>query len=422
MATNERINVRRVEGPTEDARQTAASLGLDTHREVVPVRVFEQGGRMMLDGVLPIRVLTRVLTRNAATKGTTAAKALDANNRPEDPAHRKAIERYLRYATAENRPYIMPSLTLNCTRDVTVFVPNDDHRPITGYAVLPDEAAIYITDGQHRFLAIKNVYDELRGTAAGDRFANDSIPFMMTIENDTEQVHQDFADAGRTKPLPTSLLAVYDVRQPGNRAVMKIANDVNLFKGRVDATSSTLSINSPYLFLVNQVRQFVKSSLTGNATSSEVAFATQAESVLGNEIAFERWTMARIAFLNVASTLIPDWAEISTLSVPGGADGAEVLSKMKEIRGRRNVGLTAAFLVTLGLVSYDVLKDATSGAATYCQLEEGLTRKLEPLKDVDWSRAAEAWQGNLVVEDRIRTQTPAINAAAKVLKDILDEK
>ncbi len=419
MQINTGVDLRKVEGTVEDARQRAISLATDSHREVLPVRVFTQGGRLMLDGVLPIRVLTRVLARNAAPKGSPAAKALDHNNRPEDPAHRKAIERYLRRATEKNDRYLIPALTLNCTRDVSVFVPADSYTPITGYAVLPDEAAIYITDGQHRFLAIKNVADDLRGTSAGERFVNDSVPVMMTIESDQEQVHQDFADAGRTKPLPTSLLAVYDVRQPGNRAVMKLSNEVVLLKSRVDATSSTLSINSPYVFLINQVRQFVKSSLTGKATTGEAAFGTQAESVLGNPAAFDRWTTSRIAFLDVATKLIPDWSEICGLSAPGGEDAPEVLSKMKTIRARKNVSIAAAFLVALGLVSYEVLTDATSGAVDYSQMCQELTQKLQPLEEVNWDRSAEIWQGNLVVDDRIRTQTPAINEAAKKLKALL---
>ena len=145
--------------------------------------------------------------------------------------------------------FIIPPLTLNSTDSVEIMVPEGNYTPTTGYAVFPDEASVHITDGQHRYLAIRQAVDDLRGTPNGDNFMRVGVPFMMTVESDLNQVHQDFADAGRTKPLPSSLLAVYDTRQPANRAVMELGEQVKLLKGRIDATSSTLSLNSPFVFL-----------------------------------------------------------------------------------------------------------------------------------------------------------------------------
>ncbi len=71
-----------VAGNSDDARSHAAAIAADTNCEIVPVRVFEQGGRAMLSGVLPVRILTRILDHNAAPKGAAAAKALNARNRP----------------------------------------------------------------------------------------------------------------------------------------------------------------------------------------------------------------------------------------------------------------------------------------------------------------------------------------------------
>ena len=272
------LNIKHVPGSSEDARIRALTVASDTNREVVSVRVFEQGGRTMVTGVLPIRVITRILSYNAAQKGVAASRALNAGNRPVDPAHVKTIAAYLLRAIEKEENYIIPSLTLNSTGNVEVYVPEGEYTPTTGFAVFPDEAAVHITDGQHRYLAVQQVVNQLRGTPPSEKFMRAGVPVMMTIESDLNQVHQDFADAGRTKPLPSSLLAVYDTRQPANAAVMEIGVKVKLLNARIDATSSTLSVNSPFVFLVNQVRQFVKSSLTGSPTVSETAFANQAES------------------------------------------------------------------------------------------------------------------------------------------------
>ena len=376
----------------------------------------------MLSGALPIRVLTRILDYNSADKGSTAAKALNARNRPVASEHVRTIADYLRNAVKNRDNYIIPPLTLNSTRDVEIVIPDNDASVNTGYAVFPDEAAVHITDGQHRYLAIRKVVDELRGTEDGEEFMRASVPIMMTIESDVGQVHQDFADAGRTKPLPSSLLAVYDSRQPANAALLEICERVKLFDGRIDATSSTLGSGSQFIFLVNQIRQFVKSSLTGNATSSESGFAKQAEAAITNADARERWITSRVAFLNVMTDIIDDWKELSELPKPGGPDSAEVLAKTKAIRAQQRVPLTAAFLNALGVVSHSVLEDATSDNVDQPQLEDRLRDRLGPLKQVNWNRSAKIWDGNLVVDGRIRTQTPAIKAAAANLAALLIEE
>ena len=419
LTTKAEANLKSVPGTSDDARSRAAAVAAETNREIVPVRVFDQGNRTMLSGVLPVRVLTRVLQHNESTKGSTAAKALHARNRPVATEHVRSIKSYLLNAIDRKERYIIPPVTLNSTGSVEIMVPEGGYTPTTGYAIFPDEASVHITDGQHRYLAIGQVVDELRGTPEGDRFMRTGIPFMMTIESDLNQTHQDFADAGRTKPLPSSLLAVYDTRQPANRAVMELGERVKLLQGRIDATSSTLSVNSPFIFLVNQIRQFVKASLIGSPTVSEQAFASSAENTLAIPESYKRWVQSRIAFLNVMTEIIDDWRELSELSQPRGADAAEVLVRTKEIRGKKCVSMAAAFLNAIGVVSYGLLKNVTSEDVDQDRLESDLLVRMEPLRHVDWNRSADIWKGNLVIDGRIRTQTPAIKTAAGKLMELL---
>ena len=419
LTTKAETSLKFVPGTYEDARDRAAAIAAETNREIVPVRVFDQGNRTLLCGVLPVRVLTRVLEHNASTRGTAAARALNIRNRPVAADHVRAIKAYILNAIEKQENFIIPPLTLNSTDSVEIMVPEGNYTPTTGYAVFPDEASVHITDGQHRYLAIRQAVDDLRGTPNGDNFMRVGVPFMMTVESDLNQVHQDFADAGRTKPLPSSLLAVYDTRQPANRAVMELGEQVKLLKGRIDATSSTLSLNSPFVFLVNQIRQFVKTSLTGSPTVSEQSFASSAGNTLAIPESYNRWVQSRVAFLDVMTEIIDDWRELAELSQPGGADAAEVLAKTKAIREQKRVSMTAAFLNALGVVSYEVLKDATSEDVDQDKLKGDLRTTLEPFRHVDWERSSDIWEGNLVSEGRIRTQTPVIKAAAGKLLELL---
>ena len=417
--SQERTQIVQVPGVLEDARQKATSIAIETHREPSPVRIFKQGDRDMISGVLPVRVLTRILYYNSADKGETAGKALTATNRPVIKDHWMAFASYLTKALEKGEPFIIPPLTLNSTGTLQIYVPDGHEATNSGYAVLPDEMSIHITDGQHRFIGIKKVAEDTRGTPHGDRFMNTGVPFMMTIEANTNQVHQDFADAGRTKALPPSLLAVYDTRQPANAAVMSIIDNVPLLKDRVDATSTSVGKSSPFVFLVNQVRQFVKHSLTGSTGTNETSFAEQAAAAMTNQESRDRWIRSRVAFLNVMTEIVPDWNEVAQLSPPGGSDAATVLQRTKEIKLKQNVPLNGAFLTTLGLLSHAVLRDITSTNIGEVETMEYLREVLEPLNGIDWSRNGPIWDENIVTGGKIRTQAPAVKAASQKMLEKL---
>ncbi len=407
--------IHEVEGTADAAKLRAQEIALDTHHEVLPVRVFRQGPRTVLSGVLPIRVLCRVLQYHATDKGTTAADAVNTLNRPVIREHVRVIEEYLLRAIQKNDKFIIPGMTLNATKGIEVYLPRGMAGAVTGYAVLPDEAALQITDGQHRFLAIRNVVDKMRGTEEGDRFMNDGVPIMITVEEDLSQIHQDFADAGKTKPLPPSLLSVYELRQPSNKAVFELCNKVPLFKERIDATSKNLSILSSWLFLVNQVRQYVKTGLTGTPSLPDPAFAKHAQDAISDPSAFNRWVERQVIFLKVLTDIIPEWKKIADLPKPKGPEGDKVYAAMKEIRATRSVSLSAAALNALGLLSFRVLKDLEDVKTG--SLEVTLVQTLEPLRSISWDRSDAFWQGNIVEGDKIKTQTPNIKAAAQKLID-----
>ena len=418
MNANEPLIIR--EGNTsEDAAIKAYRIAMETHREAVPVQIFKQGKREIICGALPVRVIKRLLKYNATTKGTTAESAISTTNRPVDKNHVKAITTYLTNALETGENYILPPLTLNATGGMTIVVPQGDSEIKSGFAILPDETGVLITDGQHRFLAIEQVANDKVGTTEGNEFMNASVPIMMTIGSQPNQMHQDFADAGKTKALPPSLLAVYDTKQPANHAVMEICENLPLMKGRVDATSNSLRKGSELIFLVNQVRQFVKHSLTGTS-ANEQRFAEEAKAAMTNPESRERWIKSRIAFLKVITELIPDWNEIAQLSPPGGADSARTLERTKEIKQRENVPLNGAFLTALGLVSYEVLKEVTGASKDEPELIDEIRKRLEPLKEIDWARSAQIWDGNIVTGGKIRTQGSAVKAASEKMLKLLD--
>jgi len=174
-------------------------------------------------------------------------------------------------------------------------------------------------------------------------------------------------------------MAIFDVRQPGNQVVHQLIDRVPVLTDRVDASAATLSKNSPYMFLVNQVRQFVKSSISGTPALSDPVFAKTSATVLTNGGAFESFIASRAIFLRVASEIIPEWKRIAALPVPTGPRGTETLAEMKIIREKGAVSLTASFLNTLGMVSNTVL--GRIGDFEPEALEYQLEDQLRPLRE-----------------------------------------
>ena len=405
----------------EDAERLAHRDAADSSLEMLPVKMFRQGSRNMASGALPIRALTRILYSNPVIRRGSLPSDLHSSNRPMDPKHVRSIKEYLKGSIRSGGSYIIPPVTVNAfPQDVRVYFPRGKNLT-TGFVVLPPRQSIRITDGQHRVQAIVETVEDLRreGVLAVDEFENDGVPMVITWEADEDQVHQDFADASKTKALPKSMIAVYDARHPANRAVMELMRNVPLFVGRIDTMSTTLSKISGYLFLANQVRQFVKAKLSGKPSMSEEPFSRMADEQLADAEAYRRWVDQTGAYLTVLTDLIPQWSEIAKFPTPRGDRGPEANTKMRALKAEGWVSISAAGLNALGLLGYKLFSESELAGSR--NLEADLRMSLAPIRDIDWSRGAEIWQGNLVQEGRIKTQTGSISRAVEKLWASLDQ-
>ncbi len=138
---------------------------------------------------------------------------------------------------------------------------------------------------------------------------------MITIEDDLGQIHQDFADCSKTKALPKSQLAAYDRRNPANGLVLDLIDRCDIFKGKIDSTSKTLSVKSANLFLTNQVRQMVKELLVGDYALADIVFKFKAKELLGSseDPRYTRELDQFIEFVTRVTAAIPVWKEIADL-------------------------------------------------------------------------------------------------------------
>lgn len=364
----------------DEAGQAASRESVNSSSMQFPVVVFEQGSRLNMSGAFPIKFIRTQLASKSAQKKGSVTDAVESLNRPAMKDHIEAISRYLVDNVADT--YILPPLTLNVKEPLTLFTTKSSSRIKLGYLIVPITATLSITDGQHRFLAAQDAYVKL-DEALRTRFDGDGIAVMITCESDTSQIHQDFADCSKTKPIPPSLLAVYDRRNPANLMVLDLIEKCPLFTNKIDSTSKNLSKKSPALFLTNQVRQLVKTLLVGAWAMGDDDFYSCVLNLLQTREAYEDALSKFVDYINFLTDHIPVWKEISELK-PGIQN-----NRITQLREEGWVCLTATGLVVIGTIGYDLFTNSITDWRSYA----------EKLACIDWRRSGETWRGNIVLEN-----------------------
>jgi DNA sulfur modification protein DndB len=413
-ALNSQVNSVTAAGPTpvsvsnvtlrkyKDAleAQNAANMeASSTGGNVLPAVLFRQGQRQMIASAFPIPfVRTRLQVNHAAERGNVE-QVRSATNRPVISDHVDTVKNYIKDNVGGR--YILPPLTLNVRQPISVYVPDYNSPLLSAWIVLPPGARMEITDGGHRKAAIDKVMKELNEDLQA-AFEADAIAVMITVEADLDQIHQDFADCSKTRPLPKSQLAAFDRRNPANGLVIDIIGRCRLFQGKIDSTSKTLSKNSTNLFLTNQVRQMIKELLTGDYAMADEGFEEKAKQLLvsSDDPRYEATRDKFVAFIDRVTAAIPVLREIA--AIPDGL-------QRNKIMDRRNEGyvcLSATGLVVIGRIGYELFKEGVEDWET----------TTDKLGEIDWNRSADIWQGNIIQNDRLLTQRGPVRGAVQEVK------
>jgi DNA sulfur modification protein DndB len=386
------------ECPTFDEAQAQAGIeATNTSGMSLPVVIFYQGNRMNLSGALYFGfVANRLMTRSAPKKGSIR-DATDSMNRPEVPEHSVNIAKYIK--ENKERRYILPPLTLNIQDDTNLYTAKASGAKVkSGFLVINPTSKLAITDGQHRRSAIIEVLNEM------PELATDAIGVMITCETESSQIHQDFADCSKTKPLPPSQLAVYDLRNPANRIVLEAAEQCQIFRGRVDATSKTLGKHSTQLFLANHIRQFVKMWLTGSYQIADDEFQKRANELLSNEDDYQRIFKTFLDYVNHLTNAIPVWRKIAALS-PGLES-----NRIKEWRNETGyVCMSVTGLLVLGKIGYELFQQPND--------EVNWRQYADRLGLIDWSKGNKLWSTNLVRDNKIVSNQKLVREAIAAVRN-----
>ena len=227
-----------------------------------PAHKFRQGGRDVyafsidlptLDELLPDRVDESVVK--------------DAN-RPLTIGHARDIQKYLR----ERNDWLLGALLLGVSPSGVEFqsyTPDSDADDAVGeLTIYPDGAAdMKMFDGQHRRRAIKDVLYELsRNTAASRKLASlkdASMPVMLYAEDSIDALRQMFADAAQTRSVDRNTVTRFDQRDAFNLAALWVAENSDLFNGRVEMERASVARSNPNIIAINQLSTTLKTLEVG---------------------------------------------------------------------------------------------------------------------------------------------------------------
>ncbi len=379
----------RVEHDTyEEAFRAAAEEAATTMATIASTVLYCQGNRSYLTTAFPLRYVSERVRIDTLARGGNADEHY---NRPLIPEHHRAITAYL--TTQDD--YVLPPLSL-CVQDpLRCHIPRSASAVKLGVVVLPTSIVYNITDGQHRVKALRDALSQK------EELGEDGIGVTIVIEDDMEKIHQLFFDCAQTKPVPQSLLTAYDKRDPLARLVRDVHEQVAVFSGRIEQISKTVGKSSINVFTLNQLRLGIAEILTGDATQATVSLRKDMAKMLGSEQAEEEHRRYVVEFFNSFSLANHEWSELLGAGDP--ALGAVDTNALRH----KFVHFTGTGLTILGRIAF-FLRNYPSPERE--RLIEALARQ------VDWSRGANLWQGNVVVSERMSGQRAAVETAVMNVK------
>lgn len=360
-----------------------------TMATATPVIIYEQSGRQFLVSSFPLAYVAERVKIDNFKKGEDPDTHY---NRPLIPEHIRAIAGYL---TTQDQ-YILPSITLCIEDSLTVHVPKSSSTVRTGIAVLPQSIMFIVTDGQHR---IRGIQEAMKVT---DKLNRDAIAVTIVNEKEIEKVHQDFVDCAQTKAISSALLTAFNVRDPLAKLVRAIAEEVLVFKDRIEKVGTTVGKSSIKLFTMNQLRAGVAELLTGSSIMGQIVLRERAAERLKDDAMFAYHASQISEFYRKFSIHNEQWTDLYLAAEDPAQDKVDT----GDLR-TKYLHFTATGLLIIGRVGHYILQKD----------ESEQDELIEKLAKLDWRREAEMWRNSVVtLDNKVNTQNTPVSAAVVLVK------
>jgi DGQHR domain-containing protein len=231
---------------------------------------FLQGSRLQFTTAMPIQKMIDVSKTDRSRKKDTLLEVAEHSNRPQEPAHAKHLRNYLISTACTGDKFILPAFTFNYgvgldenAPDATLILfasADDGTNAWPGILLLPQGAKLDTTDGAHRRSQIAEILSSGKmGDDGKDALKRNAVDVKIVFDSSRSDSHQDFADCGKAKSIPKSLVTTFDVRDRRNARSRELVKNTPFLATYVDATASNVNLSSKsrMVWSMSAVRMFV---------------------------------------------------------------------------------------------------------------------------------------------------------------------
>jgi hypothetical protein len=230
---------------------------------------FVQGSRLQFTTAMPMQKMLDVSKTDRSKKKDTLIEVTEHSNRPQEPAHAKHLRDYLLGTACAGDKFILPAFTFNYgvaldenAPDATLILfasADEGTNAWPGILLMPQGAKLDTTDGAHRRSQIDEILKGKVSDDAKDALKRNAVDVKIVFESSRSDAHQDFADCGKAKTIPKSLVTTFDVRDQRNKRSRELVKNTPFLSAYVDATASNVNLSSKsrMVWSMSAVRMFV---------------------------------------------------------------------------------------------------------------------------------------------------------------------
>lgn len=343
---------------------------LQTGREVYGFDALRgiQAGREFYVAMCPLKIIPKLFVFNEFD--------LPAELRAQRTLRESRIPEIANYIVNNAEDYTFSSLTASVDGKMTFSpAPSVGEKGKVGRLYISMDSKMVINDGQHRRAAIEEALKEK------PELGNETISVVFFSDNGLKRSQQMFADLNKHAVKPTKSLGIlYDHRNNFAQFIVKLANTLDVFRGRVELERTSISNRSTKFFTLNGI-----ADATGELFKIKGKPRPKKVSTDQQNLALEFW--------DAVSKNIPEWQLLAEKKVSAA-----------ELR-RDFVHAHTNLLNALGIV----------GNVLINQHPKDWKGKLRGLQKIDWSRSSPVWQGRLLIQGTMLKNKIGIELAANTI-------
>jgi DNA sulfur modification protein DndB len=329
-----------------------------------------QAGREYYASMCPLRLLPRMFHFDD--------EELVPELRAQRSLNKARVPEISRYILENQASYVFSAITASIDGEV-LFEPVGKDSSSTfrmGTLTVPMDAKFVVNDGQHRRAAIEAALN------SAPELGEETIAVVFFVDHGLQRCQQMFADLNRHAVKPSSSLGIlYDHRSGTAKVAKHVSLTSPVFKGLIESERSTLSPRSRKLFTLSSLH---------NACIELVPEKEQQD--------FPRASQHCQEFWELVAEQIPEWRYVRESKMTSG-----------EVR-RDFIHSHAIVLQALG----------RAGRTLYEKHPNELRKRLQRLKQVDWSRSnAAVWEGRAMVGGAMAKAGQNVTLTCNEIKRVL---